>query len=225
MQEEERSGFGQSSLEVTGMVLSSTPAGEYDRRLVVLTRERGRIHGFARGARRPGNAMMAASSPFAFGTFRVTLSGDLYYFHEARILNYFEKLREDMTGTCYGSYFLEVMNYVTRENLDESQNLLLTYQSLRALESEAFSDKLVRAVFEIRTVYNEGEYGGPEPGRQYSPACEQALYRITGSPIAKLYSFSVSDSVLSELTQVATYCMSRSFAHHFQSLDILSVLQ
>ena len=55
-------------VELTGMVIKSTSVGEYDKRLVILTRERGRITAFARGAKRPGNSFKAPTRPIAIGT-------------------------------------------------------------------------------------------------------------------------------------------------------------
>ena len=53
-------------IKVRGMVISSSPIGENDKRVVLLTKEKGKISAFVRGARRPGNHLMAASDSFSF---------------------------------------------------------------------------------------------------------------------------------------------------------------
>ena len=210
--------------DLTALVLASTPAGEYDRRVVLLTRERGKIACFARGARRPGSPLMAVSLPFCFGSYRIRPGRNSNVLVEAKLQTFFEKLRNDMEATCYASYFAEFLQYVTRENNDESALLLLAYQSFRALESNRIPQRLVRAVFEIRATAIEGEFLPPSQEHGFSASALQAVEHIVSSPIRTLYTFAVKDSVLVELEHIAEVSVKRSLNHHFESLDILKAL-
>lgn len=145
---------------LTGIVIKAEPIGEYDKRVVLLTKERGKISAFARGARKPGNRLMAPTNPFSFGQFQFYASRNTYTLSEAEITNYFEELRHDFTGAYYGMYFLEIADYYTRENSDETGMLKLLYQSLRALTAPNFENKLVRYVFELKAVMLNGEFPG-----------------------------------------------------------------
>ena len=122
-----------NQIVVTGMVLSTTPVGEYDRRVVILTKEQGKISAFARGARRPNSPLVGAVNPLSFGEFTLYEGRSSYTIHSANITNYFAELRTDIEGAYYGFYFLEIAGYYTKEFNDEREMLGLLYQSMRAL--------------------------------------------------------------------------------------------
>lgn len=62
-----------------------------------------------------------------------------------------------MEAVYTGFYFLEFCGYFCQENNDEKDMLKLLYQSLRALESPAYKNELVRAVFELKAITINGE--------------------------------------------------------------------
>ena len=97
----------QEYIWVTGIILKQSPVGEYDRRISILTKERGKLSAFAKGARKPGSRLAAATTPFSFGSFKLYEGRSSYTISEAEIQNYFETLRTDYVGACYGMYFAD----------------------------------------------------------------------------------------------------------------------
>lgn len=162
----------QDFVEVTGIVLKAVPVLEMDKRITVLTKERGKISAFARGAKKPGSRFMAATNPFCYGTFRLYEGKTAYNLSEVRIAEYFENLREDFEGAFYGMYFCDVADYYTRENNDEKEMLKLLYVSLKALTKGAVPHELVQYIFEMKALVVNGEF----PGYCRKKCCWRARY-------------------------------------------------
>lgn len=208
---------------LTGMVLSTMPIGDYDRRLLLLTKERGKISAFAKGARRPNSTLMAVSRPFIFGKFTLYEGRTSYTVRNAEISNYFEALTTDMEGFCYASYFAELIDYYTRENMESTELLKLFYQSLRALSKESLPNPLVRRVFELKTMVINGEYSEKLPFEVNEATLYTMEFIITTSP-ERLYTFTVVPEILSELSRCVDYFMKQYIDKTFHSLEVLESL-
>ncbi len=209
---------------VTGIILKQTPVGEYDRRICLLTKERGKISAFVRGSRKPGSRLSSATNPFSFGTFKLYEGKSSYNVSEVDIQNYFEPLRLDYEGAYYGMYFCEIADYYTRENNDEREMMKLLYQSLRALCAESIPNTLIQSIYEIKSIVVNGEFPGVPTSWEITESTMYALNYIVESTIEKLYTFKVSDEVLMELQRAATFYRDKYMDREFKSLEILQTL-
>ena len=209
---------------ITGMILKTVPVGEYDRRIVLLTKEKGKITAFAKGARRQNSRFMAALDPFSFGEFKLYRGISAYNLVESNIHNYFENLRTDYIGAYYGIYFLEIADYCTRENNDEREMLKLLYQSLKALSAPGLKQELVRYIFELKTVVINGEFPGIPENMVLTESTAYSIQFIVQSSIEKLYTFTVTDAVLGQIRELADKYRKKFLDREFKSLEILNQL-
>ena len=242
-------------IEVTGVVISATSAGENDKRVLLLTRELGRISAFAKGARRPGNHLMAATDSFVFGKFYLYPGRSAYTIEKAEVKNYFKEFSTDLSSAYYGFYFLELADYFASENANETEMVNLIYCALRALLNPQIPNKLVRCIYELRQLVINGEYpdffsckfcGSKENLTGFSimssgmacsscehqkgvtkvsPAALKALQYTASCEVSKLFTFTLSEEALSQMQIVLKQCMQAYIDKPMKSLEMLLMLE
>ena len=209
----------QEDVEVSGIILSAMPMGEYDKRVVLLTREFGKISAFARGARRPKSALLAAANPFVFGSFHVMPGRNSWTLLRASVREYFSELPMLLPGVYYGFYFLEFADWYSREGLDATETLNLLYITLKTLVRQQPEERLVRCIYELRLMTINGEFN-PEVV-QGSEALKQCCRYIAAAPLQKLFHFTLKPEVLAELEQLCRRQRERILDRRIKSLEIL----
>ena len=207
-----------------GLIIKVEPIGEFDRRIVMLTDDRGKISAFAKGARRSNSKLVAGTNLFCFGEFALFNGRNSYSINEAKISNYFSFLRDDYVSAYYGMYFAEIADYYCRENLNDKEMLTLMYQTLRALESDRFDNKLVKACFEIKAVALQGEFPGVRENKNYKGDTLAALDYILKTPAVKLYSFEVKPDILDELADIGKETIKHCVDISLKSAEVLETL-
>lgn len=206
--------------EFTGIVIKSIPIGEYDKRVTILTNERGKISAFARGARKQGSNLLAATLPFAYGRFKLYEGRSSFSLDSAKIDRFFEEITQDMEKTCYGSYFLEFADYYGREFLKEQDMLKLLYFSLLALSRPSIPLRLTRRIFELRIMVINGEYE-QMPKELKGDTAKYTWQYIISSSLEKLYTFVITEEALEEIEQCMDLMIEKYIEKDMNSLKIL----
>lgn len=216
----------QDTAVLSGIVLSQSPVGEADRRVVLLTRELGRISCFARGARRQKSMLVSATRSFAFGRFTVRSTRDAYVLVQAEITDYFEEIVTDVALSAYACYFAELAAYFSRDGQPEEETLLLLYFALKALIAGKMKKNLIRRSFELKLLSINGllpeytEAGQPE----LLKSTRYALNFAGRSEPRSLFSFSLTEDVEAEFERETDRLLHRNVDRPMSSLELLSVL-
>lgn len=143
---------------VNGMVIMSTDVNDYDKRLVILTKEKGKITIFANGAKRMNSNLRGRVAIGCMGTFEVSEGRNSYNLKNAHITEYFSEIYQDFDAICYMSYFMELADYYTYEGMSCSNILNLLYVSIKALLNKNLDNELIRYIVELKMMHFNGTY-------------------------------------------------------------------
>lgn len=240
--------------KVTGIVLSVYPIGENDRRLTILTKERGKIQVFARGCRKPNHPLFGVAQPLIFGEFMIVEGRTFTYLNTAEGKEYFSYLKTDLERIYYSTYFAELAEYFTVEGMDETNILNLLFVTFSAMRKNLVPLPLIRRIYEYKilqyygiglqcfqclscgkeenlntlSIENGGIYCGDcgkgISGTHIEPSVLYALQYIGAAPLSRLYAFILKEEVFLEFQWIVKHFMRIHVEHTFKAEKMLDEL-
>lgn len=137
-------------LTVKGLILRVTNYNDHDAILSLLTHSHGKLTVKARGLRRKNSPLIAPCQLLSYSEFVLFEYKGMYTINEARTIEIFHDLRRDLQKLSLGSYFAQVTEVLSQEDMPSPELLSLILNSLYALSKLQLSELLVKAVFELR---------------------------------------------------------------------------
>ena len=128
-------------LTIRAIVLRVTDYNDRDALLTVLK---------ARGLRRKNSPLVAPCQLLAFAEFTLFEYKGQYTINEAHSLELFSPLRRELTKLSLGTYFAQVAEVVSQEDLPNPELQALLLNCLYALSKLDIPEAKIKAVFELR---------------------------------------------------------------------------
>lgn len=142
-------------LTIQGIVLRVTDYTDRDALLTVLTRRHGRLTIKARGLRRKNSPLTAPCQLLAYGEFTLfEYRGQ--YINEAHSIELFSPLRRELTKLSLATYFAQVSEVLSQEDLPNPELQALLLNSLYALSNLNLPEAQIKSVFELRAACLSG---------------------------------------------------------------------
>lgn len=137
-------------LTIRGLVLRVTAYNDKDALLTVLSQSHGKLTVKARGLYRKSSPLIAPCQLLAYGEFTLFEYRGFYTINEAHSVELFQGLRKDIQKLSLGTYFAQVADVLSQEDVPNPELQALVLNCLYALDKLSIPEKLVKAVFEIR---------------------------------------------------------------------------
>jgi len=135
---------------IQALVLRVTDYKDHDALLTLLSPNHGKLTVKARGLRRKNSPLVAPCQLLAYGEFTLFEYRGQYTVNEAFSIELFQNLRRDLTKLSLGTYFAQVAELISQEDLPNPELLSLLLNCLHGLSKLDLPEQKVKAVFELR---------------------------------------------------------------------------
>ncbi len=158
--------------KVRGLIIKEAPMGDKDKRLVMLTRDLGKISVIAKGALSPKSKWVATSQVFCYGDYVVSKGQTFYYIKEAQLIESFFSLRQNLDRLAFATFMLEVAETLTLDGTENQDLMRLLLRGLLAMsKAEEGRESLIADAFVWRVLAESGFY----PDLDYCRKCERDM--------------------------------------------------
>lgn len=139
-----------SYIKTKGVILKEINIGEADKILTIFSRNKGKIAGSAKGARRPKSRLIAGAQLFCYSEFVLFKGKDMYSINSCDVIEPFYEIRNDLVKLTYAAHINEIVMDNVQEEQPSSKVLQLFLNSLYMLSKTDKSPEQITRVFEIR---------------------------------------------------------------------------
>lgn len=242
-----------AEFQTKALVLHEMQIGDYDKRLILFSKEFGKITAFAKGAKKPNSKLLAGSQIFCYGDYLLFRGKNNYNVNQVSLIEPFHNLRHNMETLTYGLYILEFIEFITIENHTDHELMKLTLKTLKQLEIGHLSAELVIKVFEVKAMSYLGyspwvkscvicnseenlNHFSSQDGGVLCDQCNQSKSTVRISegtrytfdyilqqPIEALFRFQLEQNIFNEFEILVNQFLKQHLDKKFKALDFLKL--
>lgn len=138
-----------ATYRVEGIVIRVKDLGEADRIVTILSRERGKVRGVAKGARRPRSRLSAPSQAFSHCKFLMFPRKSLDVVSQAEVKEPFFGIHQDIERMAYATYVAELTDEMTEPD-ESNEPLFAVLLSTLHIINSGFDPEIAVRAFEMK---------------------------------------------------------------------------
>lgn len=137
------------------LVLKEIRYNDNDKILHVLSKNNGKIQVLARGSRKNKSPFVNITQIMSYSRCQLYVGKDMYILNSGDLIDNFYNIRNNITAFLYGTYILELLNYISQENEVDGKAYDMTirlFQILSLAEDDEKKIENIISIYELKLI-------------------------------------------------------------------------